>query len=586
MQFFSRILTFSFLCLPIHILFSQNIQLQTDSIFATVSHEQNDSIRVRKLLLIWQEVRDKNPSLARNLLEAIGEEAEKTNQKNGLAYVNFNWGFVFSLEGNSPLAEAHLKKALAYFESIGDTAEILRVRSNLVNLAYNEGKYEKVIAQSDSMIEIAQRVGMERIGASFKTLKGLSQHFLGNNLLAMREFVATAEVYERVGDSSHLADAWVFLSYTQTNLKKYSVAKRYCLQAIEIYKKLNDQFFLGQVYNDLGSMYLTLEEPDSAAFYLEKSLAINEGNQFSLVATNYMNMGSVYRQRDRYEEAEKYYSLAEDLFAKRKDIRNLIDVYVNQGELLLNRKNPRGAITLLEKAERLFSEISYLEGERNVYRPMAVALERIGNWQKSALYWQKYSMVNDSLFSIESARQQNELLIVYETEKKEKALLLEKQENETLRQEAKIQALQLRIFLILGAFILGIGTLAFIIYRQKNLRKQLIQENEKKALEKELEFKQRELTTHTLHLVSKNKLLAELKESIEKLKEESAEKRPFVHLIGSIDHDMRGDNDWENFEKYFQQVHTDFEAKVRENFEDLTSNEMRLVSLMKMNLSS
>ena len=165
-------------------------------------------------------------------------------------------------------------------------------------------------------------------------------------------------------------------------------------------------------------------------------------------------------------------------------------------------------------------------------------------------------------------------------------LLLEKQENETLRQEAKIQALQLRIFLILGAFILGIGTLAFIIYRPKNLRKQLIQENEKKALEKELEFKQRELTTHTLHLVSKNKLLAELKESIEKMKEESEQKRPFVQLIGSIDHDMRGDNDWENFEKYFQQVHTDFEAKVRENFEDLTSNEMRLVSLMKMNLSS
>ena len=81
MQFFPLNLLVCLLFLPSLTLFSQNIQLRVDSIFATVSQEKNDSVRVRKLLLTWQEVRDNDPMLARNLLEKIENEAQKTNQE-------------------------------------------------------------------------------------------------------------------------------------------------------------------------------------------------------------------------------------------------------------------------------------------------------------------------------------------------------------------------------------------------------------------------------------------------------------------------------------------------------------------------
>lgn len=102
----------------------------------------------------------------------------------------------------------------------------------------------------------------------------------------------------------------------------------------------------------------------------------------------------------------------------------------------------------------------------------------------------------------------------------------------------------------------------------------------------ELEFKQRELTTHTLHLVSKNKLLAELKSGLEALKAESGGNNLVNPLIGAIDGDLRDNADWANFERYFKQVYSDFDEKIQRAFPTLTGNEIRLVTLMKMNLST
>ncbi|MEO0472489.1 MAG: helix-turn-helix transcriptional regulator [Bacteroidota bacterium] len=57
-------------------------------------------------------------------------------------------------------------------------------------------------------------------------------------------------------------------------------------------------------------------------------------------------------------------------------------------------------------------------------------------------------------------------------------------------------------------------------------------------------------------------------------------------MIGSIDHDLRKDDDWTHFERYFRQVHPGFDEKIRRAFSDLTGNEIRLLTLMKMNLST
>ena len=574
------------ICFQSLALSSQSLDSKVDSILSLAAQEPTDSLRIRKIMLYWQEIRDQQPALSKKVLHAAFEEARKVNSAWGIAFVEYNQGFVYTLEGKDSLARACYHRSLDYFESVQDTAYVLNIVSNLINLDYGAGKYEQVIEFCDSIVAQFPYSKYRSQVTGFRTLNGLSQYFLGNNLLAMQQFILAVDYFEQAGDSSRLADNLVFLGYTQDKLKKFEKAEEYYKEAIAIYSVLNDQFFLAQAQNELGILYLETGQWDKAEQYLRRSLKINEANQFTNMGVNLLNLGRLFVEKKRYEAGVQYFQQALARFEDGNDIRNQIDTYANWGHMHFEKKQYQQALSMFKKAETLLQDYAYPDGEKNIYQPIAEALAAMGAWRESALYSQKYIAINDSLYEKESVRQQNELLAFYETEKKEKALLLEKQENESLRQEAEIKNLQLHTLWIAGLFLLGMGGFAFVIFRQKALRKQLIQENENKALEKELEFKRRELSTHALHLVSKNKLLAELRDAIEKMKSASDNKRPFVNLIGSIDHDLRGDDDWENFQRYFRQVHSDFDIKIKQAFSELTGNEIRLVTLMKMNLST
>ncbi|MEM7382317.1 MAG: LuxR C-terminal-related transcriptional regulator, partial [Bacteroidota bacterium] len=60
----------------------------------------------------------------------------------------------------------------------------------------------------------------------------------------------------------------------------------------------------------------------------------------------------------------------------------------------------------------------------------------------------------------------------------------------------------------------------------------------------------------------------------------------YQQLIRSINFDLQNDNNWKNFSRYFEEVHKDFNSNVKAKYPELTSNELRLLALLKMNLSS
>jgi DNA-binding CsgD family transcriptional regulator len=46
------------------------------------------------------------------------------------------------------------------------------------------------------------------------------------------------------------------------------------------------------------------------------------------------------------------------------------------------------------------------------------------------------------------------------------------------------------------------------------------------------------------------------------------------------------DKDWENFNRHFEQVHQGFYSKLKKENQSLTSNDLRLSAMLRMNLSS
>lgn len=123
----------------------------------------------------------------------------------------------------------------------------------------------------------------------------------------------------------------------------------------------------------------------------------------------------------------------------------------------------------------------------------------------------------------------------------------------------------------------------------KNIEKDLEKIRfKKKQLEHNLESKNQQLLTQTLHLVQKNKIMKELKDKVNGIQDCNGNgkiNRGLQKLDNLVDFSFNLDEDWEQFRIYFEETHNGFFEILREKYPDLTPGEMRLAALIKLNLT-
>jgi len=108
-------------------------------------------------------------------------------------------------------------------------------------------------------------------------------------------------------------------------------------------------------------------------------------------------------------------------------------------------------------------------------------------------------------------------------------------------------------------------------------------------LQGEISHKNMQLADSTLSIIRKNEVLIEIKDELEKQKEELGPRYParyLQRLTTLIDKNISNDNDWEIFEALFDQAHENFFKRLKQSFPDLTQSDLKLCAYLKLNLSS
>lgn len=108
-----------------------------------------------------------------------------------------------------------------------------------------------------------------------------------------------------------------------------------------------------------------------------------------------------------------------------------------------------------------------------------------------------------------------------------------------------------------------------------------------KQLQEQVDYKNKQVTTHALNIIQKNETLKGLRNKLEEIVKKPdrltvAELRKTLRII---DDSFRLDKDWDDFKLYFEQVHTGFYSKLKINYPDLTSQELRHCALIRLNLT-
>ena len=108
-------------------------------------------------------------------------------------------------------------------------------------------------------------------------------------------------------------------------------------------------------------------------------------------------------------------------------------------------------------------------------------------------------------------------------------------------------------------------------------------------LEAELNYKNRELATITMHLVDRGKLLQAIKEELialtQKLNIPDADHQ-FRRVYKLLSDTENGDEDWDHFAIYFDQVYNNYLATMKVKFPNLSATDLKLCAYLRLNLSS
>jgi DNA-binding CsgD family transcriptional regulator len=111
----------------------------------------------------------------------------------------------------------------------------------------------------------------------------------------------------------------------------------------------------------------------------------------------------------------------------------------------------------------------------------------------------------------------------------------------------------------------------------------------REKLEAEIQFKNKELATATMHLVQKGEILQTIQENLNQILEKStnpAVKKEVQQLLNLLDFDAKLDEDWAQFALHFDQVHVNFLKRLRERHPELSPTDYKLCAYLRMNLTT
>lgn len=560
-----------------------------DSLEAVLKTLPQDTQKVRLYFDIYDQLSFNDPAKAEAYIQEALELALSLNDQRGVI-------LCYDKLGGVAMGRSEFDRAVYYYQKVDSLLQYIEwpreqavIYGNFAAIYKDTGQYDSCLVWVDRFLEIANKIQNESFQAFGLTLKGDVYHIKGQNELASRNYIEALRIYERLGEKDRMADALRLLAASQTTAGMYADAQNNFEHSVAIYKEVNDDYYLAQSYRGLGYLFQLKNELDRSEEYYNRSMEISRRLEDPFgIAQTYAELGESAFLKKQYERALEFKKTALHIFQNIEDAYSEGITHREIGAIQLELNQYAQAQSSLQIAEEILTRLEAASALRFLYQTYHKLYRKLNQPEEALDAFEKYTILNDSIYTIEKARQIEELQLIYKVEKKDQEIAM-------LAKDVALGKLQRRslFFGIIASVLIG-GLIIYIqLLRRKRDRK--IAEERHARQEAELEKNQlakeqveRELAGQVLQLCRKNELLASLQQEIADLSKQSKgeNKSDFRRLQRSIQSDIQSDEDWRQFLATFEKVHPQFLAQLRQQTDKLSPAEQRLSCLFKMNLSS
>ncbi|EDM36530.1 Tetratricopeptide TPR_2 [Pedobacter sp. BAL39] len=468
---------------------------------------------------------------------------------------------------------------------------------------YHFGRPDSVFLQlKKQSIKAANAGNLDEQGSALRKMGEICFH-LGHYGRALEYLLDARAMFEKIKRDDLLADNFLSLGtlyfYNRDTLK----SKQSFNTAMHLFKKRNNQQGIAATLGKLGHLLEKKQKYKEAFSYQQQALKVYIAiNDRSGMARTFENLGSIHEDLATYDKAMSYFQSALDIYQKSGQVVPSIEVINNIGDIYRKTAQLEKAISYYFKALALSKKFNEMYQINSAYRDIAKSYNLKNNNDSAYKYAELSRSYLLKIYSIEGNKQMAFLQALNDLEKKNNEI-------RTLQNEKKmnviitIATVLVIILLLLSVFLLtSRQRIKLSAERQYSKQQFEIFETQRKLMEADLknkemeetqlksdiELKSKELTTQVLHVIRKNQLLESLKSQLEEMAKDDKrdQKKQFRQVIQQINQNFNNDNYWTEFRQLFEQIHHSFFDNLNRQFPGLTATDLRLISLLKMNMDS
>ena len=374
----------------------------------------------------------------------------------------------------------------------------------------SKGEYQETERVCQEILQNTVWGGQEWFYTYALIYQGQARIMLGKTQEGLQDLLGAKRLAEIQHNDSALCSVYNGLGLYEQNVTcDYYRSLNYYREGCDIAERCGHRLLYCLLVANIAEV-LTLRNEEAGLEYAEKCYLLGrQNNDPYLIYCGAISMARNLCLNRKMEEAWRYTREA-DRLSKRYDFKNRSDIYNTYGEIALEAGDYMKAGLYYEQAirEHGFSQAAYVVStyvgygraliaqkkyksaleklqigkeiseknitslfRREVYLLLSACYDRLGEPKEALEYYKRYTAESFRLYNEDKERTEKELMVRYETEKRNKELA---QKNMLLQKE------QNRVMALVGiTFVVLIVVLLFYInYRRKNrLYKQIVRES-------------------------------------------------------------------------------------------------------------
>lgn len=305
-----------------------------------------------------------------------------------------------------------------------------------------KGDYKEGEEYFEKSLTIAERVkDNQRIGALYNAL-AITNLEIGNYNGGLEYFFKALKIAESMGYKGGVASTTLSMGAVYEDLKNTSEALKCFRKALALYSELGDSASVGVAYNNIGNI-LSKTKPDSGiTYFLQAEKILRSTGDLPDLSLAISNLGEMYVQKKEPVKAMGYLSEYMQICRMIDDQEGLSYGHSLLARTLVLEKRYHAAFEHADSAVAIAKAIGNYRDLQLAYDARYETALAMGDHRLALEWYRNAQLLKDSILNLETTRNMNQLQTIYETEKKDKELLIKNGEIERQQADASRKASQ------------------------------------------------------------------------------------------------------------------------------------------------